>query len=235
MTTGILFDDRTVELDDRALALGGAWWDTGRAYHDNMLRQFYQRWSQHPESFTLMDVGASTGAYALLAAHLPQMTVHAFEPYTHAYEVLQANIHLNHLQDRIWAYPIAMFDELSLVDFRIAQPEGIAGLSQLGGAPASGRDYRVERHIALTVDFFVQHWPIAAPDVLKIDVEGGELMVLHGAEQVLRRHHPVVIAEYSAENSSRFGYHPDEMQAFLASLGYNHFQKEHEDIIAEVV
>lgn len=228
---GVLVDDLTVQLVDDTLHYGGAWYDTGHAYHDNMLRWFHARMKDAP-AFTMLDVGASTGAYALMAAHLPQMQAWAFEPFDEAYALLEANIRLNRLQDRVHAVPLAVGETFGEQEFYVCEPPEVAGLSQLGGKPRADKTYRTQRVVATTIDSYCAANFIARVDVLKIDTEGGELAVLRGAMDVLRRDHPLVIAEYAPTNADQYGYHPDALIELLTGLGYN-VRKDHEDIIAE--
>jgi hypothetical protein len=46
-----------------------------------------------------------------------------------------------------------------------------------------------------SVDSMVGSGEIPPPGLMKIDVEGAELMVLQGAAETLRRHHPRIFAE----------------------------------------
>ena len=52
------------------------------------------------------------------------------------------------------------------------------------------------------------------PDLIKIDTEGAETLVLQGAEQLLRKHRPVIIVESGAET---VGW----VAPFLINLGYD--------------
>jgi hypothetical protein len=56
---------------------------------------------------------------------------------------------------------------------------------------------------------------------VKIDVEGGELDVLKGGAQTLRRHHPLIYCEVYDEWTSSFDYSPAELLGFVWSLGYD--------------
>ncbi|RYY38354.1 MAG: FkbM family methyltransferase [Chitinophagaceae bacterium] len=56
--------------------------------------------------------------------------------------------------------------------------------------------------------------------LLKIDVEGGELGVLRGALQTLRRYRPVVIFEFGIGGSDIYGSTPELLWEFFSGLGY---------------
>jgi len=57
-------------------------------------------------------------------------------------------------------------------------------------------------------------------DLIKIDVEGGELGVLKGAIGLLKKWHPVLIFEHGKGGADQYGYGPTEMFKFLANLNY---------------
>lgn len=56
-------------------------------------------------------------------------------------------------------------------------------------------------------------------DLMKIDVEGGELMVLEGAVETLRRCKPVVIFEHGLGASELYGSTPEKVFDLLESCG----------------
>ncbi len=56
-------------------------------------------------------------------------------------------------------------------------------------------------------------------DFMKIDVEGGELMVLEGALETLRRCKPVVIFEHGLGASEMYGSTPEKVFDLLESCG----------------
>ncbi len=60
---------------------------------------------------------------------------------------------------------------------------------------------------------------------IKIDVEGAELNVLRGGRACLRRHHPVIVFEYSGE-VPEFGVRTWDVYDFLTELGYGIFTLE---------
>ena len=57
--------------------------------------------------------------------------------------------------------------------------------------------------------------PDYAPTLIKIDVEGGELGVLRGAAETIRRHRPVVVFEHGPGASEHYGTTPEAIHDFV--------------------
>lgn len=73
-----------------------------------------------------------------------------------------------------------------------------------------------------TLDALVGTYGAPVPDVVKLDVEGAELLVLRGGQNVFGTKHPAVIFE-SDVNMARFGYTRGDIMALLREYGYNGF------------
>ena len=58
------------------------------------------------------------------------------------------------------------------------------------------------------------------PAFLKIDVEGAEEEVLHGAVETLRRHHPVIVFEHGLGAADEYGTTPEAIHDLVTGLGY---------------
>ena len=54
-----------------------------------------------------------------------------------------------------------------------------------------------------------------APSLLKIDVEGAELLVLRGAAEAVARHRPMVIFEHGVGGFERYGDTPGDLHDLL--------------------
>lgn len=64
--------------------------------------------------------------------------------------------------------------------------------------------------------------PVDRIDFIKIDVEGAELPTLRGAQDVLAKHHPVVLFECGPDTQlQRFGYKRAELYHFFVERGYD--------------
>jgi len=74
-----------------------------------------------------------------------------------------------------------------------------------------------------TVDELVRDGTLPPPDVIKIDVEGGELEVFRGASEVIAQHAPTIIFEADV-NMERFAYSLRDLTALLsANVTYKFF------------
>ena len=61
------------------------------------------------------------------------------------------------------------------------------------------------------------------PDFIKCDVEGAELFVFKGGQEVIERHKPIIFTEMLRKWSAPFGYHPNEIIELLTDCGYSCF------------
>jgi hypothetical protein len=71
-----------------------------------------------------------------------------------------------------------------------------------------------------TLDRLLAEGLTRAPDLIKIDTEGGELAVLRGARELLAAHRPLVVFEHSVKIADLAGYTLDSVWAELEPHGY---------------
>ena len=71
------------------------------------------------------------------------------------------------------------------------------------------------------LDDFAEEFPATTPALIKIDIEGAELLALRGAEQWLRRPHTdVLLSLHPQYLGPRYGHTPEEVLGFLRDRGY---------------
>jgi hypothetical protein len=75
------------------------------------------------------------------------------------------------------------------------------------------------------LDRFLSRRGIEHVDFIKLDVEGAELSVLEGGEQLLSRQpRPIALVEVSDQRSAAWGYAASEIFKHLAARGYHWFE-----------
>jgi FkbM family methyltransferase len=128
---------------------------------------------------TVLDLGANVGAYTLLFAHWVGAGghVYAFEPASASRAGLERHVLLNGVADRVTIRRDAVSSASGLCRFI---QRGTDGSNRIAHASDSG----TVAVPAITVDAFCGASRVI-PDVIKIDVEGGELDALRGARRTI--------------------------------------------------
>lgn len=170
------------------------------------------------------DAGTNEGLFAISAAKkISGMGVFAFEPRSSTCELLKRNLLLNRVAD-VHVAQIALGDSVGEGVLQI-NAQGKGRLRTLGEAshPASGVAGQEDVRIT-TVDIFMKDHNVSRVDVMKVDIEGAELMLFHGARDLLQRPDaPAILYEGFGFLTRGFGYHPVEILWFLQSCGYSLF------------
>jgi Methyltransferase FkbM domain len=89
--------------------------------------------------------------------------------------------------------------------------------------PREGKFRKVEVSMR-TIDSLSRDGILDDPDVVKIDVEGGEMAVFRGARETFSRSAPSIVFE-ADENLHRFGIEPNALLEMIASFGEYSFFK----------
>lgn len=132
-------------------------------------------WLKEIGTGVLYDVGACVGSYSLMAA-ARGATVIAFEPVPWNYSECVANVCFNRLRN-VTVLPVAVGAEDGIAE--IQHPAGpVPGFGEGGRAtqPQPTWTLRIPQVALANLD------PYPRPTHIKIDVEGGEVKVLHGAD-----------------------------------------------------
>jgi FkbM family methyltransferase len=175
-----------------------------------------------PRGGVFVDVGAHIGYYSLKAASIvgPAGRVLAIEPNPVTISRLRADIRESGAS-QVVVEPVACSDSEGMVEFFAATREN-AGASSLSSANAAEAGpiratYRVRTR---RLDDIVRESGVTRVDVVKIDVEGAELLVLKGAAETLDRYHPVVEVELIDKQLANMGTSSAEVIGFLRSHAY---------------
>lgn len=144
--------------------------------------------STFDENDVFFDIGANNGIYGLLAAVLMGCRVYAFEPHFGSYYVMCLNIYSNNLQNRMFAYPIAMSDHEGYGELYLSATYAGKSLNNFGESrPHSDPLWNAtipQAAITTNLDLFVARTGVI-PNHIKVDVDGIEPAIVNGARMVL--------------------------------------------------
>jgi FkbM family methyltransferase len=159
----------------------------------------------------IINVGANTGYYSLLAAARTgqQGRVHAFEIQPSMIDILRRNIARNDLGDIVTVAAAGCFSKAGEA---VIEPHGDPGSARIAFASTG---FRVP---LVTLDQYAKTAPLDRVDVILIDTEGADFEVLKGAAGLLAAHHPAVIAE--VHHLEAFGGSEGDLRAFMQQFGY---------------
>lgn len=167
---------------------------------------------------TIVDVGVARGTPELYAA-FPGVPLLLVEPLAE---------HEDDLRRIVAARPGSRYalaaggpepGELEITVHRVTACSSILGDRDPEGDPGTRRTVPVER-----VDDLVAEHALAAPFLVKVDVEGAELQVLRGAQQTLATHRPLLVFEHGLGSADHYGTRPEDVHDLLvAGHGYRIF------------
>jgi len=160
------------------------------------------------------DVGANIGYLTLLLARQvgADGRVFAFEALPANLERLAGNLALNSLEEKVSAVNAAVTDRSAPTQFLVGPSGGMGKVA--GSAGREGIAYAETITVpGIALDDFVYNDGNPAPQVVKIDIEGGEVLALPGMKRVLSAARPLVFLELHGPEAARVAW---EM---LAGLG----------------
>jgi FkbM family methyltransferase len=164
------------------------------------------------------DVGAHLGSLTLGAARLVGTSgrVVAFDGDPDNVERLRQNSLRNHFGDRVQPIHAAVWSHLSDagIPFRRGKDQAThGGVEADGQRPVLGDGEIISVPVTTLDDFAASGGPV--PQLIKIDVEGGEYEVLRGGTSLFAKQRPLIIVEVHHQEAA------DEIGAWLQEFRYS--------------
>jgi len=202
--------------------LRGYKWIVGSSIHGCWLGT-YEFAKQHVFQHYIMpndivfDIGANVGYYTLLASVLvgKDGQVFAFEPLPANVRYMNCHITSNHISNTT-VFQAAVSDYSGTAYFDEGEHNSQGTLSQSGKMEV----------VCVSLDDLFAAETIPMPSVLKIDVEGAELLVLQGARQLLAKSRPKIFLATHGKELHR------ACSSFLRAIGYTIQSLTEDDIYA---
>lgn len=177
------------------------------------------------EGMVFLDGGANAGEITLLAAKRVGRSgrVYSFEPMNDLADQLQRNVNANHLPHvevlRIGLSSQAGNAVIYASQGRFADGSRNDGLGTL--FPTDTRGEAVDTIPLVALDSFCCEQGLDRIDMIKLDIEGGELAALQGAQEVLSSMRPRMIIELGAQTCQAAGYTMRDVYDSISGYGYS--------------
>ena len=176
-----------------------------------------------------VDVGAAAGLYTQALSRLagPSGQVHSVEPLSFVHPVwtrvlgTKAARNVQHHAVALGAepgrgvmsVPVGRYGLVTGRSFLADRCRGLGSNAEFAG------QVKVSVPVA-TLDGLGLSLGLDRLDFIKIDVEGAELSVLQGAEQVIEAFRPALLVEIEARHTARYDYGPQDVADWLVRRGY---------------
>lgn len=182
---------------------------------------------------TILDVGANIGFYAVAFGHhsrkfSKQYSIYAFEPVKANFERLSRNLEINQLSDvKIKVFNLALGNKEGDIHLKIGIP---SQLSSTNNAVLIKNEDENDGSLTCSskitkLDVFVLENNIQTCDLIKVDIEGGELDFFLGGKKFINKCRPIILSEFNPPQANKFGYSFREISDLASTWNYNLFQQ----------
>jgi FkbM family methyltransferase len=186
-------------------------------YYDRLTASIFNR--SIGTNAVCVDVGCHKGDLAVeMLSRAKSGHVHCFEPLPHLFEEIQDRFKGD---ARVTTYNLALADHSGETTFNhvISNP-GYSGILKRRYDREHEEDTTINVRVERLDDLLVN---VPRLDLIKIDVEGAEMLVLRGAEQLIRKFSPVIVFECGLGGSDRYGANGEIVFDFFEQVGLRLF------------
>lgn len=154
----------------------------------------------------VFDIGAHVGFYTLLASELVgnKGKVYAFEPLKRNILYLKKHLTLNKISN-VEVFEVAISNVNNQVKFKQENSSSEGHICQEGNIYVT----------VASIDRIIEENNLLPPSYMKIDIEGGEINALKGAQNTLLKYHPTIFLATHGINIHK------NCCEYLKSLNYN--------------
>lgn len=171
----------------------------------------------------VFDIGANVGYFSLLASkNISQKNgkIYSFEPITHTFNRAKYNIELNKWKNIILS-KIAISNKIGTIEINVGNEENW-GMSSINYHEYLSESSEIVN--TQTLDRFIYEQNISKLDIVKIDVEGCELLVLEGMRDTIRKYRPTILIEVLDVNLNKASATKEDIFNFLWNEEYTAYK-----------
>ena len=169
----------------------------------------------------VINVGANVGFYTVFFARcFPEIRrVIAVEPNPEAFQLLKSNVVSNGVDDRVECIQACIGDVPGQVEF--AYVPGKSEYSSIGEISHASVSGYTQEHVTVNV-IRLADIPVdrdLEPELIFIDTEGAELLVVRGAEEVIKKSRPILFFECEDQLLRKFGHTSEMLHLAVSEMG----------------
>lgn len=203
-----------------SLAIGTYEFETWGSEHNSGFRQWVDacRGKQ-----TVFDIGAHIGLYALPASRVLglQGRLYAFEPADTNRYFLDKHLRYNNITT-VEVIPDLVGDKIR-DEVSFFEDTHVNGINSIDQETIARKDFlhqfrKTFKH-QVNLDNFCQERNIS-PEVMKIDVEGGEWKVFQGAREILLQSKPLIFLSVHPTHLQHLGSSAEALYSLICEFGY---------------
>lgn len=170
------------------------------------------------------DVGAYVGTYTCFAADVQETPPVAFEPRGRCADRVEATLAANGLEATVVRKALAAVEQevqFGVDEVARLDADDVVRTRRPDAGDSNDEADRSESVQSVPGDLLVERGVVPAPDAIKIDVEGAELAVLRGLDEVLTGHCRLVYCEIHPTLLGSFDAGPEAVTNYLEERGFD--------------
>lgn len=188
-------------------------WEKSGLYESKLVERFFDKIR---DGFTVLDIGAQSGAFSLGAKFYPTTQWYAFEPDPANAQLLIDNLALNEVHN-VTVKKIALSSRKSCQKLNVCTEH--KGLNTLGDNLIRFDASKCEA-VEVDVDTIDNLFHNQEINLIKIDTEGSEYDILVGGQETIKKFKPHILLEYNDENLKQCHKTKAELDVLIDELGY---------------
>ena len=190
-----------------------------RIYEPELINEIHKE-LRDKENPKILDIGTNIGLISLnLLDKVPNLTIYGFEPTPVAYKSLSVTIFANQLENRLILLNKAVDSTSGEITFYQHSEEDSSGDGFIDTKRSSSSSKEIKVKTISLDDWWIENNKPKI-DLIKIDIEGGELRAFKGANQLIDEIRPVIFMEISEENLRVYPYNAMDILEFFNNKKY---------------
>ena len=154
--------------------------------------------------WVIYDIGANVGYLTVLFAKLTgrEGKVYAFEPLPANIERLTKNVEVNGISEQVIICPYAIGDRRDEVVFYVGNSDDTGKVESVVSVKEKENNEKITVEM-ISLDEFVEQGNDCYPQLIKIDIEGAEILAIKKMKTILQEIKPIIIIEIHSKDAGQ--------------------------------